>query len=131
MNVGAGSGRLNVTPLVDVVLVLLIIFMVAVPLTMRSIAVQVPPPPPDEAIPDAPSIVVTLRADARVHIQAGGLTEVVALLDVPRRLRMLRTGSLSHANVFVSFHHESPYGHAVAVMDAIRAAGVERILLAP
>jgi biopolymer transport protein ExbD len=112
------------------VLVLLIIFMVTSPLTMNQIPVEVPPAPPEGAVPGAPNIEVTLRADGRVDIRAGAASELVALLDVPNRLRALRTGTLAGAAVFVSVHTESPYGNAVAVMDAIRAAGVERINLA-
>ena len=120
---------MNVTPLVDVVLVLLIIFMVITPLLAKQFWVHVPRTP-DEA-PSAPitpdkSIVVTVRADGEIRINR----EVVALAELSPRLTRILSAS-QQRTVFFDAAADAPYGTAVAVLDQVRAGGGTTIAVSP
>ena len=90
MQVGKRGGiknDINVTPLIDVVLVLLIIFLVTMPIMMRTITIEVPRKLTDQEVAaDPKSITVTVRADLMVEIDntervvTGPATEVAAKL---------------------------------------------------
>ncbi len=117
---------MNVTPLIDVVLVLLIVFMVASPMLMRSTPVQVPPRADGTSVPARPALVVTLGLSGHVELNVGASQETLSVLDLPARLRAL---DLSSYDVFVDFHAEVPYRDAMAMSDAIRGVGVDDIRL--
>jgi biopolymer transport protein TolR len=123
---GAGGIRsdINITPLVDVVLVLLIIFMVAVPLLQMGYPVQVPPkvktntPMPDQN----DQIIVRLDAQGQSYINK---------TPVPRNefadaLRRAMTGRSSKV-VFFAADGELPYGTVADFMDLCRNNGVDNI----
>ena len=135
MNVGsAGSGKrrggakpaMNVTPLVDVVLVLLIIFMVVTPLLTKQLWLNVPPkaedtaptPPPDVL----PPIVVTLSADGVTKVNS----EVVPPAELAQRVVRL-VNARPDKVVFFDAASDVPYGRALEVMDAVRGGGVETL----
>jgi biopolymer transport protein ExbD len=116
-----GSGELqatiNVTPLVDVMLVLLVILMVVTPMLKRDLPVDLPIAEHGrEAVPTPNQVVVTLTAEDRllvdgVEVTPDGLSTALAGLEV----------------VFLEADRTLAYGRVVEVMDACRAAGVERI----
>ena len=115
--------EINVTPFVDVMLVLLIIFMVAAPLT----AVGVPVELPKTAAQSLPSereepLTVTLTADGATMIQT---TEVAEDQIVPR-LRAILTERTSN-KVFLRADGAIPYARVVQVMGALNAAGITDI----
>jgi biopolymer transport protein TolR len=122
----AGSGirsEINVTPLVDVVLVLLIIFMVVTPLLQMGYSVSVPSraeSPPTG--PQLPQLVVTLSGDQRVYLNR----EAVPLDQLGLRLRTL-LDKQAVATVFFSASDRVVYGDAVEVLDLIQANGARRI----
>ena len=128
MQVQQGGGKvvpaINVTPLVDVVLVLLIIFMVIVPLLEKEMIVNLPADTRSEATPPPASdqIVIDLQADGKV---------TVAGVEVSRdRLEATIEGALAGRErrvVFFAADDEARYGDAVAVLDAARGAGAEMI----
>jgi biopolymer transport protein ExbD len=116
---------MNVTPLVDVVLVLLIIFMVMTPLLTKHVAVPVPPKASDEvqAPTDAqPPIVVTLDSHSLLAIN-GERVESTQLVDTAQRMLNARPDKV----VFFDAHSEQPYEKAVEVMDMLRAGGIETV----
>lgn len=115
---------INVTPLVDVVLVLLIIFMVVVPLLEKEMVVQLPADTRTEATPPPSNdqIVIDLQADGKVTV-AG----VVVARD---RLQATIADALAGRErkvVFFAADDEARYGDAVACLDAARGAGAETI----
>jgi biopolymer transport protein ExbD/biopolymer transport protein TolR len=118
---------INITPLVDVVLVLLIIFMVVTPLLTRQFWVSVPKSD-ESAAPAAPS-----REEPLVLlVQAGGALKINRE-EVPRsalaeRLRRVFAARSDHA-LYVSIDDEAPYGVALEAMDLARAAGATPIAL--
>jgi biopolymer transport protein TolR len=127
MDMGGGGGpksEINVTPLVDVVLVLLIIFMVVQPLLQMGYVVQVPPnsstPPPPEASKD--QIIVTVTANKDVYLNK----ERIELQNLPIRLQEVLRNRGSKV-VFFSADDGVNYGKAMEVMDTVRNNGAKNI----
>jgi biopolymer transport protein ExbD len=127
MDMGGGGGpksEINVTPLVDVVLVLLIIFMVVQPLLQMGYVVQVPPnsstPPPPEASKD--QIIVTVMANKDVYLNK----ERIELQNLPIRLQEVLRNRGSKV-VFFSADDGVNYGKAMEVMDTVRNNGAKNI----
>jgi biopolymer transport protein ExbD len=126
-------GGINVTPLVDVVLVLLIIFLVAIPVAMRSLEVDLPAPEPGP--PNGHDQVVLevgrggLDGSGRImSVRLDG--EDTNRVDLAGRLRD-RLGRLHGAVVFVDFDDGTHYGDAVGILDLARGAGAEQVALRP
>ena len=130
MNVGGGGkGRvtpqMNVTPLVDVVLVLLIIFMVVTPLLTKKMWLHVPkkdkveqepPPPPD---PDAMKpVVLTYDRDGTIKINSQAIPRQ-ELSQKIKRVLAPRPEPL----VFFDAQNDAMYGETVEVMDLAREGG--------
>ena len=125
---GRGGGRfgpslseINVTPLVDVVLVLLIIFMVTAPMMTRGIDVRLPK---TESGTDATEqrLVVTVDTDNTVYLNERPVN--LALLTDRLKTEMKRTGL---DFVFLRADQEVPYGRVMLVMDQIKKAGADRV----
>jgi len=115
---------INVTPLIDVVLVLLIVFMVLVPKLLMQTAIDVPPksnePPPPGATPD--NLVIEITADDRISLN----NEVVTLEDLPEKVRNV-IKSRSKKLIFFNPDDDANYGYVNKVMDICRGAGVTTI----
>jgi len=115
--------EINVTPFVDVMLVLLIIFMVAAPLTTVGVPVELP----KTAASSLPSeqeepLAVTLTADGVIQIQT---TEVSEDEIIPRLQAILTERSSD--KVFLRADGAIPYARVVQVMGALNAAGITNI----
>ncbi|MER2563062.1 MAG: biopolymer transporter ExbD [Myxococcaceae bacterium] len=135
MHVGdSGGGKrrtgakpaMNVTPLVDVVLVLLIIFMVVTPLLTKQLWLNVPPkpeenspPPPAEVLPP---IVITLGTDGVTKVNS----EAIAKEQLAERVVRL-VNARPDKVVFFDAASDVPYGQALEVMDLVRGGGVETL----
>ncbi len=127
MDMGGGGGprsEINVTPLVDVTLVLLIIFMVLQPLLQMGYDVNVPPnaqsstPPPTQQ----DQIVITVTGTKEVYLNK----EKVEHSSLPVRLgEVLR--NRGNKVVFFSAEDNVPYGDAMGVMDTVRHSGAKNI----
>jgi biopolymer transport protein ExbD len=114
-------GEINVTPLVDVVLVLLLVFMVTAPMMSRGIDVSLPvadQPRTDEE----ERISVTVNAAGRLFV--GDQLVTPALLE--DRLRAMMEGRASKV-VYLRADESLQYGRVIAVVDTIKKAGVEQI----
>ena len=127
MQVG-GSGTvksdINVTPLVDVVLVLLIIFMVITPVVQMGYLVRVPPKAPANLPPSAvqDQIILRLQADKSILINK----EVVTQDQFPARIREIIHGNQSKM-VFFQGSPEVDYDTTIRFLDSARAAGCKNI----
>jgi biopolymer transport protein TolR len=115
---------INVTPLVDVVLVLLIIFMTIPSLLQSGYAVQIPTPRPRKTAADQP-IVVSVHRDGSVFFDE----EPLPLRWLPERLSRALRGQSSRTVVFAA-DDDVGYGEAIAVLDVLRTSGA-RIAIAP
>jgi biopolymer transport protein ExbD len=119
---------MNVAPLVDVVLVLLIIFMVITPLLTKQLTVNVPnkpdetepPPPPDPAA--EPQIVLWVDSQGQARINK----DIVIDADVPLRLRRLFAARRDQT-LFFDAANDAPFGRALQVLDVARGAGLVTI----
>ena len=114
-------GEINVTPLVDVVLVLLLIFMVTAPMMSRGIDVSLPVADQPQ-IPQEDRITVSIRADGRVFVADQPVN--IALLE--DRLRGLTSGSPDSV-VYLRADEGLRYGVVIEVVDVIKRAGIDRI----
>jgi biopolymer transport protein TolR len=114
-------GEINVTPLVDVVLVLLLVFMVTAPMMSRGIDVSLPVANQPQ-IPQEDRVTVSIRADGRVFIADQPVN--VALLE--DRLRGLTVGRPDTV-VYLRADEGLRYGDVIRVVDVIKRAGIDRI----
>ena len=130
MTTGAGAGvqsDINVTPMIDVLLVLLIIFMITQPLSRMALDVQVPPPDETTATKTPPSqIVLELGNDGGYAINGQPVpkdqldTQIHAIYDDrPAKLLFIKAGA------------ERIYQDVIEAMDVARGAGVQIIGFTP
>jgi len=123
---GAGGiqAAINVTPLVDVCLVLLIIFMVVTPMIKEAPDLALPETARPEKLPEDRNMrVVAVRADGRVYLDAAE----VALASLGDRLREAAVGA--EAKVVVRGDRTLPFGAVRAVLKAINKAGFDHAAL--
>jgi len=123
---GSGSMRsdINVTPLVDVVLVLLIIFMVITPVVQMGYLVRVPPKAPANLPPSAvqDQIIIRLQSADRVLINK----EEMPLAQFPNRIRDVLRGNTSKM-VFFSGARDVDYETTMKFLDLARSSGAKNI----
>ncbi|HEX7420349.1 MAG TPA: biopolymer transporter ExbD [Thermoanaerobaculia bacterium] len=123
---GGGSMRsdINVTPLVDVVLVLLIIFMVITPVVQMGYLVRVPPKAPANLPPSAiqDQIVLRLAPNNRVFINKEEMTEE----QFPNRIREVLHGNSSKM-VFFAGGRDVDYESTMRFLDLARSSGCKNI----
>jgi len=116
--------QINVTPFVDVMQVLLIIFMVTAPMMEKGVEVQLP------EVENAPTIegmkeplVVTVNAKGGISIGSSQVESVQKLTPVLQQVLAKR----KEKEVFLEADRKVAYGRVVQVMAAIKAAGVEKL----
>lgn len=132
MNLGTSglNSDINVTPFVDVVLVLLIIFMVVTPLLSRTLDLAVPPKSEAETVADvqgAEQLIITVRGPAESPRIMLNQEEIPGGADaVKGRIAELMKGRREKV-VFFQAENELPYQLVIAVMDNIRGGGAEKI----
>ena len=127
---GGAMNEINMTPMIDVLLVLLIIFMVVQQGLQRGVAVQIPPPKDKDDVaqkePDKDQIVLEVKAGPTFFIN----TAPVDGADLETRLKDIYTGRPRKV-IFVKGEENLAYGDVVRAVDASRAAGVEVVGLVP
>lgn len=113
--------EINVIPLVDVVLVLLVIFMVTAPMLYRGMDVNLPRSATNTITPEE-RVVVTVERDRRVYVGQ----ERVSLAQLPQKMDAARRKTPDVA-VFLRADRDVPYGTVVQVMDSIKKAGIVKL----
>jgi biopolymer transport protein TolR len=121
---GSNMSQINVTPLVDVVLVLLIIFMVITPVVQMGYLVKVPPKAPANLPPSAiqDQIILRLNSSSRVMINK----EEMAIEQFPARIREILRGNTSKM-VFFSGARDVDYETTMRFLDLAKASGAKNI----
>jgi biopolymer transport protein TolR len=125
MAVGGKKGPkadINITPYIDILLVLLIIFMVITPVRQMDLDVKVPQPPPpgqENAKPDPSVIVVSVGESANITINQDPV-DITALGPKLQEIYSAR----ANKNMFISASPKLPYGDVVKVIDIAKGAGV-------
>ena len=124
-SVGKNKGfvaEINVTPFVDVMLVLLIIFMVTAPMLTEGLEVSLPKTQAVDSLPSGNDhVVLTIKKDSSIFLNEyretmdGLAAKLVTVVRDPNR------------SLFLQADKEVPYGTVVAVMGKIKAAGIENL----
>jgi biopolymer transport protein TolR len=126
MDVGGGDKKLmseiNVTPLVDVMLVLLIIFMVAAPMMMQGMDVQLPQTQSKAISSREERLVVSLNKKQEIYINEYR----VSRSELQEKLKILYQNK-KDGEVFLRADRSIPYGFVVQIMSDIKNAGIEKL----
>jgi biopolymer transport protein ExbD len=116
---------INVTPMVDVMLVLLIIFMVITPMLQHGVQVDLVKtknPIPMQAADKSDAILVSVTRDGKVYLN----TTQMSPDDLPNKVKDLLTNRLDKM-VFIKSDQRAKYEKVVTVVDNLRAAGVDQV----
>ena len=128
MKVGGNKGSMadiNITPYIDILLVLLIIFMVITPVRQMDLDVKVPQTSQDEgtkSVVDPNVIVVSIGESAKIAINQ----EETSIAQLGSKLQEIYS-KRANKNMFVSASAKLPYGDVVHVIDIAKGAGVQDI----
>ena len=127
MGASLGNSRfvseINVTPVVDVMLVLLIIFMVATPMMSSGLDVDLPKAQQAEALPqEHDHMTLTIQRDGTIYLEEYTVPNLNALEDY-----LLRLVKEKDRTLFLSADKDVPYGIVVAVIGCIKAVGIEKL----
>jgi biopolymer transport protein TolR len=113
--------EINVIPLVDVVLVLLIIFMVTAPMLYRGMDIKLPTSASNTIKPEIRAV-LSIERDQRLYLDK----DPVSVAQLEHKLRVLKD---EHADVslYLRADRDVPYGVVVQVMDGVKKAGIEKL----
>ena len=118
------SSEINVTPMVDVMLVLLIIFMVVTPMLQKGISVDMAKVNNPEQMPDADkedALLVSITRDGKVYFGSEQIADVDSLTTKVKD----RLTNKADKRVYVKADMRARFGGVVKVVDSVRAAGVD------
>jgi biopolymer transport protein ExbD len=118
---------INVTPLIDVVLVLLIIFMVLTPSMLKNIPMMVPDKAEDQSAPSMPpdsSIMVEYTAKRELTVNSEAVAIEALAANLQDRLKARR-----QKVIFFKAEDKAPYGEVVRLLDIARGSGAETLAI--
>ena len=115
---------INVTPMVDVMLVLLVVFMVTAPLLTVGVPVDLPKTQATQMVGQDEPLVITMNAEGKLFIQETAV-EIESLVP---RLQAI-TANKSETRIFIRGDRAIPYGRVMEVMGTVNQAGFNRVAL--
>jgi biopolymer transport protein TolR len=113
--------EINVIPLVDVVLVLLVIFMVTAPMLYRGMDIKLPTSASNTIKPEIRAV-LTIEKDQRLYLDK----DQVSVDQLERKLRVLKEEH-KDVSIYLRADRDVPYGVVVQVMDGVKKAGIEKL----
>jgi biopolymer transport protein TolR len=113
--------EINVIPLVDVVLVLLVIFMVTAPMLYRGMDIKLPTSA-SNTIKAEERLVLTIERDQKLYLDK----DPVSPAQLETRLRAVKSRN-AEVSVYLRADRDVPYGTVVQVMDGVKRAGIEKL----
>ena len=116
--------NINVTPLVDVMLVLLIVFMITAPMLTVGVQVDLPQTKANQLNSDADPLIITMNKNREIFIQDA----IVSAGDLIPRLKAISKVN-SNTRIFVRGDNLLPYGEVIEIMGKIQSAGYEKVAL--
>ena len=116
--------NINVTPLVDVMLVLLIVFMITAPMLTVGVQVDLPQTKANQLNSDADPLIITMNKNREIFIQ----DTVVSTEDLIPRLKAISKVN-SKTRIFVRGDNLLQYGEVIGIMGKIQSAGYEKVAL--
>ncbi|HET7826521.1 MAG TPA: protein TolR [Anaeromyxobacter sp.] len=131
MAAAGGSGRqslteINVTPLVDVMLVLLIIFMVTAPLIQQGVEVKLPEARAKAIEAEEQKLVLSLRSDRSIWLGAGDDAARIPFAQLEEKLKA-NARAMKDRELYLMADRSLPYGFVVEVMATVQRAGVVNV----
>lgn len=128
MSAGGNQPDINVTPLIDVLLVLLIIFMVITPMKPHKFETKIPEKPPDtlpeDVQPDPSLLVVTISKERKIELNSQGMSAE----DLGTKLKdELSRRPDDRKTLFIKAPKDIPYGFVVNIIDIVKGAGASPI----
>lgn len=121
----AAVSDINITPMIDIMLVLLIIFMLVTPTAQKGVDIALPKDAKTDAPPPPPGSVLVMEISDSGSISINK-TPVASLEELDQKLRDVFQ-TRSDKTLFVRGDFKARYGKVVGAMDIARGAGVERI----
>jgi biopolymer transport protein TolR len=118
---GSALSEINITPFVDVVLVLLVIFLITAPMLIRGIDVNVPRSESRNTEPDE-RLVISITKDRAVFLDE----QRIELPRLEKVLAGLKERNPS-ATIYIKADQNVPYGVVIEVMDAAKKAGIDKL----
>jgi biopolymer transport protein TolR len=113
--------EINVIPLVDVVLVLLVIFMVTAPMLYRGMDIKLPTSASNTIKPEIRAV-LAIEKDQRLYLDK----DQVSIAQLEHKLRVLKEEH-KDVSIYLRADRDVPYGVVIQVMDGVKKAGIEKL----
>jgi len=113
--------EINIIPLVDVVLVLLVIFMVTAPMLYRGMDINLPTSASNTIKPEIRAV-LSIEKDQRLYLDK----DQVSMVQLEQKLRVLKEEH-KDVSIYLRADRDVPYGVVVQVMDGVKKAGIEKL----
>ncbi len=124
MSLGGRNAEMNVTPLIDILLVLIIIFLVVMPTLSTGLKAHIPQNPDEKSAPPMDDILISVLGDGTVRLNQ----ETLAVADLEERLKVVFKYAANHV-IFVRGDKDLDFHYIAEVIDIAKGAGLDRVTL--
>ena len=112
--------EINITPFVDVMLVLLVVFMITAPLITQGVSINLPEVNNEPITEQKEPIQISIKAGGDIYIQA----QKIKQSDLPERLKAIRDARREAASILLNADKSVDYGKVMSVMSELQSAGL-------